>query len=150
MLAETAAGAFVGYYRIHTIFQPHGPPLDGAAFITAAAEQMLNPGKTLFPVQFGKTHPHLLNGYIMQGIRWADGRAAHTEVAGCLFGIDLRGTSHKKIKPPPHLDTVKDTDLGTLAALQATGEKLLFIPGPGRSEKMFIQLKHDRVYVTYN
>jgi hypothetical protein len=63
-------------------------------------------------------------------------------MAGSLLGINLRCTSQKKIKTPPHLDTIKNADLGALTALEAAGEKFLFIPGPWRPEKMLSKIKH--------
>jgi len=63
-------------------------------------------------------------------------------MAGGLLGINLRRTSQKKIKTPPHLYTIKNADLGALTTLQAAGEKFLFTPGPWRPEKMFSKIKH--------
>jgi hypothetical protein len=42
-------------------------------------------------------------------------------VAGCFFGIDFRGSSDKKIKSPPHFNTVKYAYLCALPALQTAG-----------------------------
>jgi len=97
MLTETATGTGIGNHRILSPLQAHGPPLDRAAFITAAAQQVLDPGKTLFPVKLGKPHPYLLNGHIMERVGRTDGGTTHTEMAGRLLGIDLRGPCHKEI-----------------------------------------------------
>jgi hypothetical protein len=67
-------------------------------------------------------------------------------MAGRLLGIDLRGAGHKKVKTTPHLDTVKDADLSTLAALEATGEKLFFASGPWWPKKTFFQFEHRRLW----
>jgi hypothetical protein len=82
---------------------------------------MVEPGETFFPVQFGKTHPYFFDWDIMQGIGWTNFAAAHTEVAGCFFGIDLGCSCDKKIKSPPHFNTVKYTYLCALSALQTAG-----------------------------
>jgi hypothetical protein len=68
MFTEAAAGTVSSNHRILPPLQTHGPPLDGAAFVAAATEQMLGPGITLFPIQLGKTHSHLFDGYIVQSV----------------------------------------------------------------------------------
>ncbi len=136
MLTETATGTLIGNHRVLAFFQAHGPPLDRAAFIAAAAQQVFKPGKTFFPVKLGKPHPYLFNGYVMERVGRTDGGTAHTEMAGRLLGIDLRGPGHKEIKSTPHLNAVKDADLRTLAALKTAGKKFLFASCSGGTEKM--------------
>jgi hypothetical protein len=126
MLTQTAAGTVFRNHRIGSVFQVHGPPFYRAAFITGTAEQMAGPGIAFFPIQLGKAHAHFFNGHIMQGIRWTDFAAAHTEMAGSLLGIDLRRAGNKKIETAPHLDTVEYADLGALTALKTPGKKFLF------------------------
>ena len=137
MLTQTATCALVGNNRVHSPFQVHGPPLDGTSFITAAAHQLAGPGIAFGPIKFCIAHVDFFNGNVEQGIGWADGAAAEAEVAGCFPGIDFRGAGNKKIKSPPHLDTVKDAHLGALATLKAPGQKLFFRPGAWWPEKFF-------------
>jgi hypothetical protein len=138
MFTESAACAFIGDHRILAPFQAHGPPLDWAPFIAASTDQMFLPGKAFFAVKYGKAHSDLFNGHIMEGIGRADLTAAHTEMTGSFLGINLRSSCHKKVEAPAHLDTVKDTYLGTLTTLQAAGKKLFFISGTGRTEKFIL------------
>jgi len=63
-------------------------------------------------------------------------------MTGSFLGIDLRGTGHKKVKTTPHLDTVKDADLGALPALETAGKKFFFVSGSGWAEKIFFMIKH--------
>ena len=137
MLTKSAPGALIGNYRIHPPLQIHGPPLDGTSFITTATHQLTGPGIAFGPIKFCIPHVDFFNGDVEQGIGWADGAAAQAEVAGCFPGIDLRGAGNKKIKSPPHLDTVKDAHLGALATLKAPGQKLLFRTGAWWPEKFF-------------
>jgi hypothetical protein len=121
MFTKSAAGAIFGNNRLCPLFKIHGPPFNRATFITGTTEKIISPCVTFFTVQHGKTHPYFFNGHVMESVRGTDLTAAHTEMAGRLFGINLRCAGNEKIKTPPHLDTVKNTDLRTLAALKTTG-----------------------------
>jgi hypothetical protein len=68
MFTEPATGTLIGNYRILTFLQPHGPPFDRAALITAAAEQILSPSKALFSVKLCKTHTYIFDRYIVQSV----------------------------------------------------------------------------------
>lgn len=137
MLTQTATCALVGNNRVHSPFQVHGPPLYGTSFITAAAHQLAGPGIALGSIKPGISHVNFFNGNVQQGIGWTDGAAPKAEMTGGLPGINLRSSGDKKIKSAPHLDTVENAHLGTLAALKTTGQKLLFRPCAGWSEKSF-------------
>jgi len=146
VLTKSATGAFISNYRIFSALQAHSPPLDRAAFIARTAEQVLDPGKTFFAVKLGKSHPHLFNGYIVEGVRRTDGGTAHAEVAWSFLGVNFRGTGHKKVKTTPHLDAVKDADLSALSALETARKKFFFTSGSRGSEETFFIIKHDELH----
>ena len=140
MLTESATGTFISDHRKFPFVQPHGPPLDRAALIATAADQMSGPSETFLTIEFGKAHPYFLDGNVVQSIRGTDGRTTHAEMTGGFLGVYLRCAGNKKIKTPPHLDTIKNADLRALTALQATGEKFLLTPGSRRPEKFFSKI----------
>jgi len=133
MLTEPTTGTLIGNNRILSFFQSHGSPLNRTPLITASTNEKFRPGVTFLPVEFGKPHFHLFYGNIMKGIGGTDSGTAHAEMTGGLLRINLRSTGFEKIKPPPHFNAVKNTYLGTLTALQTTGQKLFFSSGARRA-----------------
>ena len=121
VFAYAATGALIGDHRELAVFQLHGGVLDGAAFITTAADDFTGPGVTFFAIQLGEPHTDFFDGDIFQGVRRADGAAPHAQETGGFLGIDLGGAGLKEIKAGAHGDAVEDADLGALAALQAAG-----------------------------
>ena len=121
MLAYAAARTSICDNRELAVLQPHGGGLDRAALVTAAADDFARPGVALFAVKFGVPHTDLLNGYILQCIRRADGTASHAQETGGFFRIDLGCAGLKKNETGAHGDAVEDANLRALAALQAAG-----------------------------
>jgi hypothetical protein len=136
MFAQSAACAFIGNHRILASFKDHCLPLDRTAFVTTPAQQFPGPCKTFFTVKLSKTHADIINIHIVEGIRWTDGTAAHTEITGSFFGINFRRSSQKKIKPSAHFNAIENTHLRALAALQTAGEEFFFTAGPRWAKKI--------------
>jgi hypothetical protein len=133
MFTKSATRTFISDHRIFSPFKLHGHPLYRTALITASAEQGSRPLETFRPINNRKPHTHLFNGNIMKRVGWTNGTAAHTEVTGRNSRVYFRGSGNKGIKAGTHYYAVKDADLGTLPALQATGKKFLFSPSARRS-----------------
>ena len=137
MFAGATTGTFLRNNGIDSGFQNKGPAFFRTPFKATAAEEGLVPGITNLPVQAGLPQLDLLKIHFLESLGRADTAAFHTQHAGGPPGKDLRsaGPAKEKINPGSQNDAVKATDLGTLAAMQAAGQKILFRPRPGRPQE---------------